>query len=202
VWDAVTCAVEIQRGMVGRNAEISPDKRMEFRIGINVGDVIADGDDIFGGGINVAARLEASPIAAAQLGNVGLAAQTVQNYPDLLFGQMTLVDCPADVLHDPLKWQFRVHGAVKSVSQVLMPDNDSWRFKSRADDHPTTRARAVATTPTSSDGASATAKTRRSIGGKRRTDSQSEDLKLHPTQLRSWVKAFADDPQHALPDQG
>ena len=58
VVDAVTCAVEIQRGIVGRNAEVSPDKRLEFRIGINVGDVIADGGDIFGDGVNVAARLE------------------------------------------------------------------------------------------------------------------------------------------------
>ena len=65
VVDAVTWAVEIQRGIVGRNAETSPDKRMEFRMGINVGDVIADGDDIFGDGVNVAARLKASPIGAA-----------------------------------------------------------------------------------------------------------------------------------------
>ncbi len=56
--DAVTCAVEIQRGMVRRNAEVSPDKRIEFRIGINLGDVISDGTDIFGDGVDVAARLE------------------------------------------------------------------------------------------------------------------------------------------------
>jgi class 3 adenylate cyclase/pimeloyl-ACP methyl ester carboxylesterase len=58
VVDAVTCAAEIQRGMVRRNAEVSPDKRIEFRIGINLGDVITDGTDIFGDGVNVAARLE------------------------------------------------------------------------------------------------------------------------------------------------
>ena len=58
VVDAVTCAVEIQRGMVGRNADVLPDKRLEFRIGINLGDVITDGTDIFGDGVNVAARLE------------------------------------------------------------------------------------------------------------------------------------------------
>jgi class 3 adenylate cyclase/pimeloyl-ACP methyl ester carboxylesterase len=56
--DAVRCAVEIQRGMVARNADVEPEKRLEFRIGINVGDVIKDGDDIFGDGVNVAARLE------------------------------------------------------------------------------------------------------------------------------------------------
>src|SRR5579864_8638609 len=59
VVDAVRCAVDIQRGMMERNAEVSPERRIEFRIGINVGDIIIDGDDIFGDGVNVAARLEA-----------------------------------------------------------------------------------------------------------------------------------------------
>src|SRR5262249_39051440 len=59
VVDAVRCAVDIQRGMTERNAEVQADKRIEFRIGINVGDIIIDGDDIFGDGVNVAARLEA-----------------------------------------------------------------------------------------------------------------------------------------------
>ena len=59
VVDAVRCAVDIQRGMVERNATVPADKRIEFRLGINVGDIIIDGDDIFGDGVNVAARLEA-----------------------------------------------------------------------------------------------------------------------------------------------
>lgn len=59
VVDAVRCAVEIQRGMVERNADVPPERRIEFRIGINVGDIIIDGGDIFGDGVNVAARLEA-----------------------------------------------------------------------------------------------------------------------------------------------
>jgi class 3 adenylate cyclase/pimeloyl-ACP methyl ester carboxylesterase len=58
VVDAVRCAIDIQRGMVKRNADTSADKRIEFRIGINLGDIIIDGDDIFGDGVNVAARLE------------------------------------------------------------------------------------------------------------------------------------------------
>jgi len=58
VVDAVTCAVEIQRSMLARNSEIPPDHRIEFRIGINLGDVISEGTDIFGDGVNVAARLE------------------------------------------------------------------------------------------------------------------------------------------------
>jgi adenylate cyclase len=59
VVDAVCCAVDVQRGMADRSAGIAPDKRLDFRIGINLGDIIIDGDDIFGDGVNVAARLEA-----------------------------------------------------------------------------------------------------------------------------------------------
>ncbi len=59
VVDAVRCAVDVQRGMAERNEGTAPDKRLDFRIGINIGDIIIDGDDIFGDGVNVAARLEA-----------------------------------------------------------------------------------------------------------------------------------------------
>ena len=59
VVDAVRCAVLIQRGMAERNAGIPKDRRIAFRIGINLGDIIIDGDDIYGDGVNVAARLEA-----------------------------------------------------------------------------------------------------------------------------------------------
>jgi TolB-like protein/class 3 adenylate cyclase len=59
VVDAVRCAVDIQRGMAERNTDVPIDRRIEFRIGINVGDIISDADDIYGDGVNVAARLEA-----------------------------------------------------------------------------------------------------------------------------------------------
>src|SRR5262249_37787546 len=59
VVDAVRCAVELQRGMGGRNMEIPASERIEFRVGVNLGDVIVEGDDIFGHGVNVAACLEA-----------------------------------------------------------------------------------------------------------------------------------------------
>jgi adenylate cyclase len=59
VVDAVRFAVEMQRGMAARNAAIAADKRIEFRIGINLGDIIIDDGDIYGDGVNVAARLEA-----------------------------------------------------------------------------------------------------------------------------------------------
>ena len=57
--DAVRCAVELQRAMIDREADISEDHRIRFRIGINLGDVIVEDEDIFGDGVNVAARLEA-----------------------------------------------------------------------------------------------------------------------------------------------
>jgi class 3 adenylate cyclase len=59
VVDAVRCAVEMQRAMADRNAETVEDRRITFRVGINLGDVIAEEDDIYGDGVNVAARLEA-----------------------------------------------------------------------------------------------------------------------------------------------
>ena len=59
VVDAVRCAAEIQRGMADREPEVAEEQRIRFRIGINLGDVIAEDEDIFGDGVNVAARLEA-----------------------------------------------------------------------------------------------------------------------------------------------
>jgi TolB-like protein/tetratricopeptide (TPR) repeat protein len=58
VVDAVRCALDVQLGMIERNAEVPGERRIEFRIGINVGDIIIDHGDIFGDGVNVAARLE------------------------------------------------------------------------------------------------------------------------------------------------
>ena len=58
VVDAVRCAMEIQRALAERNAAISKDRRIEFRIGINLGDIIIDEGDIYGDGVNIAARLE------------------------------------------------------------------------------------------------------------------------------------------------
>ncbi|RWQ33329.1 MAG: adenylate/guanylate cyclase domain-containing protein [Mesorhizobium sp.] len=64
VTDAVKCAVEIQQRMKRRNSDVPQERRIEFRIGINLGDIIFDDDDIFGDGVNIAARIE-------QLADVG-----------------------------------------------------------------------------------------------------------------------------------
>ncbi len=59
VVDAVRCANEVQNAMVGRNADLPPERRIEFRVGIHVGDVVEESDgDLMGDGVNIAARLE------------------------------------------------------------------------------------------------------------------------------------------------
>jgi len=65
VVDAIRCAVEIQRDMAEQNIDVPQVKRVEFRIGIHVGDIIIADDDIFGDGVNIAVRLEGSLNGAA-----------------------------------------------------------------------------------------------------------------------------------------
>ena len=71
VVDAVRCAFEVQREMALRNAAVPQERRIEFRMGINLGDIIIDEHDIYGDGVNVAARLEAlaSPAGSASAGS-------------------------------------------------------------------------------------------------------------------------------------
>src|SRR5215469_2972699 len=75
VVDALRCAVEVQREVVGRNAGVLPDNRIEFRIGINIGDIVVEDGDIFGDGVNVAARLE----ALAEPGGICVAARVQED---------------------------------------------------------------------------------------------------------------------------
>ena len=75
VVNAVECAAAIQRAMPPRNADVPDDRRIEFRVGINLGDVIVEGDDIFGDGVNVAARLE----SVARVGGIAVS-QSVREH--------------------------------------------------------------------------------------------------------------------------
>src|ERR1700736_2535924 len=59
VVDAMRCAAEVQRGMIDREPEVPDERQIRFRVGINLGDIIAEEHDIFGDGVNIAARLEA-----------------------------------------------------------------------------------------------------------------------------------------------
>ena len=87
VVSAVECACHVQREMRDRNADIPQDRRIEFRIGVNLGDVIVDDDDIFGDGVNVASRLEgvAKPGGLAVSGAVR---DNIGNKLDLIFEDM------------------------------------------------------------------------------------------------------------------
>ena len=76
VVDAVRCATEVQRAMADRNFGVLPDDRIEFRIGVNMGDIVVEDGDIFGDGVNVAARLE----GLAEPGGVCVSAR-VQEMP-------------------------------------------------------------------------------------------------------------------------
>jgi len=80
VIDAVRCAVIIQQGMEGRSAGVSDDRRIRFRVGINLGDIIVENDDIFGDGVNVAARLE----TLARPGEVWISASVREQLGDKL----------------------------------------------------------------------------------------------------------------------
>ena len=87
VVNAVACAAEVQRGMRDRNAGVPQESRIEFRIGVNLGDVIVEGEDIFGDGVNVAARLE----SIAKPGGITISGSVrdhVGNRLDLAFEDM------------------------------------------------------------------------------------------------------------------
>jgi adenylate cyclase len=100
VVNAVQCATRIQQGMHARNAEVPEDRRVDFRIGIHLGDIISEGDDIFGDGVNIAARLE----SIAQPGGVSVSAivrENVENRLDLSFediGEQALKNIDSPVL--------------------------------------------------------------------------------------------------------
>ena len=80
VVDATTCAIEMQEAMVARNAGIARDQRISFRIGVNLGDIIIEGEDILGDGVNIAARIE----ALAEPGGVAISGRVHDDVRDRL----------------------------------------------------------------------------------------------------------------------
>jgi TolB-like protein len=124
VVDAVRCAVDVQRGMAARNDDLPEEKRIEFRIGINVGDVMLDHGDIFGDGVNVAARLE----GIAEPGGVcisGRVLEDIQGKLDISFEdagdqQLKNIARPVRV------YRVRPSGAAVTTSPSLpLPDKPS-----------------------------------------------------------------------------
>ncbi|MGE4014336.1 MAG: adenylate/guanylate cyclase domain-containing protein, partial [Alphaproteobacteria bacterium] len=126
VVDAVRCAVDIQRGMAERNAEVPAEKRIEFRIGINVGDIISDANDIYGDGVNVAARLE----ALANPGGIFVSRNVYDQVRDKLsfgfedLGEQTVKNIPRPIgIHRIHIDEYSGTAAVKSVAAV--PQHES-----------------------------------------------------------------------------
>jgi TolB-like protein len=124
VVDAVRCVSEIQAAITAHNAGIPAERRIEFRVGVNIGDIILDGDDIFGDGVNVAARLQelAAPGGICVSGRVQ---EDVRGKLDIAFedaGEQQLKN---------IAWPVRVHrvkakGATSAVSpQLALPDKPS-----------------------------------------------------------------------------
>jgi adenylate cyclase len=129
--DAARCAVEVQREMALQNADVPPELRIEFRIGIHVGDIIIDDNDIFGDGVNIAARLE----GIAEPGGVCIsddAHRQVRGKIDIAFddiGEQTLKN-----IAEPMRaWHIRLAGegapAISSpqlkVQDLALPDKPS-----------------------------------------------------------------------------
>ena len=129
--DAVRCAVEVQRGMAERNAAVPQDHRIEFRIGIHVGDIIVDDNDIFGDGVNIAARLE----GIAEPGGICIsddAHRQIRGKVDIDFddlGPQTLKN-----IAEPMRvWQVRVGGEPASAPPLhAAPALQKFRNRHRA----------------------------------------------------------------------
>ena len=137
VVDAVSCAVAIQRAMLAFNAGIHTDRQIVLRIGINVGDIIIDGDDVFGDGVNVAARLEAlcepggvyiSRYANEQVRDklsltfADLGEQTVKNIARAIgvFGLAAkdIAALPAEALPEPHPPSYALHGHLRAGAEL------------------------------------------------------------------------------------
>jgi adenylate cyclase len=124
VVDALRCAVEVQQGMVARNAEVPQDKRIEFRIGINVGDIIIEAGDIYGDGVNVAARLE----GVAEPGGICVSGRVLEDTQGKL--DLTFEDAGAQQLKNiarPVRvFRVRPNTAPEPPQPVLvLPDKPS-----------------------------------------------------------------------------
>jgi adenylate cyclase len=113
--DAARCAVEVQRGIAAKNPDVPLDARIEFRIGIHVGDIIIDDNDIFGDGVNIAARLE----GIAEPGGVCIsddAQRQIRGKVDIAFEDMGSQSLKN--IAEPMRaWRFRLAGQIPSAAQ-------------------------------------------------------------------------------------
>ena len=122
VVDAVRCAIEVQDGMLERNAGVSPERRIEFRIGIHLGDVVEESDgDLMGDGVNIAARIE----GLAKPGAICLsedAYRQIKSRLDLAvndLGERQLKNIAAGLFAG--SWQTRPGEAIRTCQAILTP---------------------------------------------------------------------------------
>ncbi|MER8715681.1 adenylate/guanylate cyclase domain-containing protein [Mesorhizobium sp. M1295] len=129
VTDAVKCAVEIQQRMKRRNSDVPQERRIEFRIGINLGDIIFDDDDIFGDGVNIASRIE----QLADVGGICVTAAVATQIADRLeiamedLGEKTLKNISRPVrlyrvgFDSPVLPQVEAKRSISKPSIVVLP---------------------------------------------------------------------------------
>ncbi|MDF2782226.1 MAG: class nucleotidyl cyclase, partial [Geminicoccaceae bacterium] len=152
VVDAVQCAVEIQRAMAERETDVAEDQRIRFRVGINLGDVIIEGDDIYGDGVNVAARLEglAEPGGIVISGTVFdharnkvqagfrfLGRQRIKNIPEPVRAYQALLDPKAvgtsiddEAPAAPSRWRWPAMAAASVAVIAAMSGFGAWLWLS------------------------------------------------------------------------
>jgi class 3 adenylate cyclase len=124
VVEAVQCCLDIQGAMAERNEPVPAARRIEFRIGVNIGDVIIDGDDIFGDGVNIAARLE----GIADPGGICLSAaarEQVRNTISVGFqdlGDLALRNIEAPKPHRPSQFEVRDFSPHAHVVELAFAD--------------------------------------------------------------------------------
>ena len=126
VVDAVRCAVEVQQAMTKRNADVPEQRRIEFRMGINLGDVIRDARDNFGDGVNIAARLE----ALAEPGGIsvsGIVHDQVRDKLDVAFKDMGEQQFK-NIARPVHVWRVKLGGNPEAAAPLPLPDKRRSRY--------------------------------------------------------------------------
>jgi adenylate cyclase len=129
VVDAVRCAIDVQQGMLERNADLPQDKRIEFRVGVNLGDLMIEGRDLYGDGVNIAARLE----ALAEPGGICISRTVLNHARDKIpfdvedAGEQMLKNIarPVHVYRIIINPSPRTASAKADVSMLALPDKPS-----------------------------------------------------------------------------
>jgi adenylate cyclase len=126
VVDAVRCVVEVQKAMADRSAAMPEDKRIAFRVGVNLGDIIIEGDDIFGDGVNIAARLqEIAPPGGVAVSN--RVHDDVQDRLDTLFADGGIQELK-NIARPVQVWRWTPDGAAPAepaAPALALPDKPS-----------------------------------------------------------------------------